>query len=90
MGRFRASSLGAGAVILALLLLILHRFGTFLLFLVIGVGLLWYGRIQRDAQESAARRGGDEGAESGSAPSESVPSESDDASGPERRHDSGG
>jgi hypothetical protein len=85
MGRFRASSLGAGAVILALLLLILHRFGTFLLFLVIGIGLLWYGRIQRDAQESAARRGGEEGAGSGSAPSES-----DDASGPDRPHDSGG
>jgi len=57
MGRFRASSLGAGAVILALLLLVLHRNGTGLLFLVIGGALLWYGRIQRETQERAAREG---------------------------------
>lgn len=47
--RFRASSWGAAAIILALVLLILHRFGSFLVFLVIGAGLLWYGRQQREA-----------------------------------------
>jgi len=63
MGRFRASSLGSGAIILALLLLILHRNGTGLLFLVIGGALLWYGRSQREAQDRAAREG--EGADRG-------------------------
>jgi membrane protein implicated in regulation of membrane protease activity len=58
MGRFRASSLGSGAVILALLLLVLHRNGTGLLFLVVGGALLWYGRRQREAQE---REGDDHG-----------------------------
>lgn len=47
--RFRPSSWGAAAIILALLLLILHRFGTFLLFFLVGAGLLWYGRRQREA-----------------------------------------
>ena len=71
MGRFRASSLGSGAIILALLLLILHRNGTGLLFLVIGGALLWYGRSQREAQDRAARegegadRGADRGADGG-------------------------
>jgi uncharacterized protein (DUF58 family) len=55
MGRFRASSLGSGAIILALLLLILHRNGTGLLLLVIGGGLLWYGRVQREAQERSVQ-----------------------------------
>ncbi len=55
MGRFRASSLGSGAIILALLLLVLHRNGTGLLFLVVGGALLWYGRMQRETQERAAR-----------------------------------
>ena len=65
MGRFRASSLGSGAIILAVLLLILHRNGTGLLFLVVGGGLLWYGRNQRKAQESATqeREGPHAGAE---------------------------
>lgn len=54
MPRFRTSSLGAGAIILAVFLLILHRYGTSLLFLVVGVALLWYARLQREAQERAA------------------------------------
>ena len=71
MGRFRASSLGSGAVILALLLLVLHRNGTGLLFLVVGGALLWYGRRQREAQEGEGRSdasssGG--GAETGEGP----------------------
>ncbi|MEJ2292621.1 MAG: hypothetical protein P8Y05_13035 [Deinococcales bacterium] len=57
MGRFRSSSLGSGAIILAFLLLLLHRYGTALLFLVIGAGLLWYGRMEREAKERAAREG---------------------------------
>ncbi len=63
MGRFRASSLGSGAIILAVLLLILHRNGTGLLFLVVGGGLLWYGRNQRQAQERSTQEG--EGADAG-------------------------
>ena len=54
MGRFRSSSLGSGAIILAFLLLLLHRYGTGLLFLVVGAALLWYGRMQREARERAA------------------------------------
>jgi len=60
--RFRASSWGAGAIILAILMLILHRFGTFMLFLVIGGGLLWYGRQQREAGAADGREGGEPGA----------------------------
>ena len=63
MGRFRSSSLGSGAIILALLLLILHRYGTGLLFLVVGAALLWYGRMQREAGERAEKEApGGEGA----------------------------
>ncbi len=66
MGGFRASSLGAGAIILAFLLLLFHRYGTGLLFLVVGAGLLWYSRMEREAKERAAReREQAEGAPSG-------------------------
>lgn len=58
MGRFRTSSWGSGAIILAFLLLLFHRYGDGLLFLVIGAALLWYGRRQREARErDASERG---------------------------------
>ncbi len=91
--RFRASSWGAAAIILALILLVFHRFGSFLLFFVIGAGLLWYGRSRREAAEEetgapgAAPHGeqrregeGDAGDTASAAPAEPPPagSERDD------------
>lgn len=47
-GRVRLSSLGAGAIVLAFVLLLGRRPGGFVVFLLVGIALLWYGRRQRE------------------------------------------
>jgi membrane protein implicated in regulation of membrane protease activity len=47
-GRVRLSSLGAGAVLLAFVLLLGRRPGGFVAFLLVGIALLWYSRRRRE------------------------------------------
>lgn len=47
-GRVRLSSLGAGAIVLAFVLLLGRRPGGFLVLLLVGIALLWFSRRQRD------------------------------------------
>jgi len=47
-GRVRLSSLGAGAIVLAFALLLGRRPAGFLVFLLVGIALLWYSRRQRE------------------------------------------
>jgi len=47
MPRFRASSLGAIAIVLAFVALLLRRPSWFILLLALGAGLLWSARRRR-------------------------------------------